>query len=106
MAPLLAEGANTELGCWSEAKQISIYLAPHHRFHNDMFQYSELLKITTSANRGHKGISSCIPERKNPGSAFWGHQPGFSCDPREVPGFQVTSRKSPLEVTSYHSVSS
>jgi hypothetical protein len=85
MAPLLVEEANTELRCWSEVKPIAIYLAPRHRFHNDVFQHSELLKITTSADHGHKGVS-CIPERKNPGSAFWVHQPGFSCDPREVPG--------------------
>jgi hypothetical protein len=46
-----------------------------HRFHNDMFQHSELLKITTSADLGRKGVSRS-PERKNPGSAFWGTPTG------------------------------
>jgi len=43
------------------------------------------------------------PKRKNPGGAFWGHQPGFF-DPREVPGiFQVASRICSGEVTSSRS---
>ena len=56
-----------------------------HRLHDDVFQHSELLRIATSADQGRKGVSQG-PERKNPGGAFWGHQPGFSWDPREVPG--------------------
>jgi hypothetical protein len=55
-----------------------------HRPHDDVFQHSELLRIATSADQGRKGVSQS-PERKNPGGAFRGHQPGFSCDPREVP---------------------
>ena len=56
-----------------------------HRPHDDVFQHSELLRITTSVAQGRKGVSQS-PERKNPGGAFWGHQPGFLWDPREVPG--------------------
>ena len=76
---------------------------PCHRLHDDLFQHSELLKITTSADRGHKGVSR-RPERKNPGSAFCGHQPGFSCDPREVPACSGNLPDMSLEVTSYHSL--
>ena len=56
-----------------------------HRLHDDVFQHSELLRIATSAVQGRKGVSQS-PERKNPGGALRGHQPGFSWDPREVPG--------------------
>ena len=56
-----------------------------HRLHDDVFQHSELLRIATSVAQGRKGVSQS-PERKNPGGAFWGHQPGFLWDPREVPG--------------------
>jgi hypothetical protein len=69
---------------WGE--QIATHPAPCHRFHNDVFQHSELLKITTSADRGHKGVSRA-QNAKTPAVRSGGHQPGFSCDPREVPGF-------------------
>ena len=56
-----------------------------HRLHDGVFQHSELLRIATSVAQGRKGVSQS-PERKNPGGALRGHQPGFSWDPREVPG--------------------
>jgi hypothetical protein len=73
---------------------------------DDKFQHSELLKITTSAVRGHKGVSR-VPERKTPVVRSVGTNRGS----RVILGrclvcIQVTSRKCPLEVTSSHSLSS
>ena len=44
-----------------------------------------IVKDRYERRSGAQGVS-LPPERKNPGSAPCGHQPGFSCDPREVPG--------------------